>query len=182
MAYLQSLLQSLSLRLARATKPLQDITLLALRLVLAYGFFGPALQKWRGLDNVISWFGSSLHLPFPVVNAHLAAGTEALGVMLLTMGLATRLIALPLMFTMVVAVATVHWEHGFQASKNGFEIPLYYFLMLLVLVTFGAGRLSVDWLLRQRRTLIAAGVVVAICLFFVTLTDLPSAIFSEIFG
>ena len=34
--------------------------------------------------------------------------------------------------------------NGFAASENGFEIPLYYMIMLFTLLVIGPGRISVD--------------------------------------
>ena len=121
----------------------QDESLLATRLILAYGFFTPAMTKFSNIEGVAQWFGT-LGIPFPLINAYMAAGTEIMGVILLTFGLLTRFIALPLMVIMVVAITTVHWEHGFSAAENGFEIPLYYLLFLFLLATHGAGKWSVD--------------------------------------
>lgn len=135
-----------------AIKVLEHITflpLLLLRLVLAYGFLGPTMMKWKDINSIGEWF-ASINIPMPYVNAYLAAGTEALGVILLTLGLATRLIAIPLIITMLVAIKTVHWVNGFEAGQNGFEIPLYYILMLLTLIVFGSGKLSVDYLIKSK--------------------------------
>ncbi|SDW39123.1 putative oxidoreductase [Hydrobacter penzbergensis] len=125
------------------------VPLLLLRLVLAYGFYGPAKMKWKDINSVIDWFGS-IGIPAPVFNAYLAAGTEMLGVVLLVLGLGTRLIAIPLVITMLVAIKTVHWTNGFEAADNGFEIPLYYTIMLLTLLVYGPGKWSVDYLIRRR--------------------------------
>lgn len=130
----------------------QDIALLFIRLILAYGFYEPAVNKWSDIASVAEWFGS-MGIPLPTLNAYMAASTEMAGVVLLTLGLVTRYIAVPLMVVMVVAIVTVHLGNGFSAGDNGFEIPLYYFLMLFVLVTHGGGRVSVDHLLRRRKTL-----------------------------
>lgn len=126
----------------------QTLTLLGIRLILAYGFYEPAKAKWSDIDAIVAWFGE-LGIPAPALNAYLAAGTEALGVLLLVLGLGTRLIAGPLITTMIVAIVTVHGENGFAASDNGYEIPLYYILFLLTLIGFGSGRLSVDALLAR---------------------------------
>jgi putative oxidoreductase len=124
----------------------QDEALLATRLILAYGFYTPAISKLTNIDSVAQWF-ASLGIPFPVLNAYMAGGTELLGVILLSLGLMTRFIALPLMVVMVVAITTVHLEHGFAAADNGFEIPLYYLIFLFILATHGSGKWSVDrWL------------------------------------
>ncbi len=133
-----------------ALEKLQSVSLLFLRLILAYGFYGPAVRKWGDIDAVAAWFGS-MGYPLPTLQAYLAASTEALGVLLLTLGLATRLISIPLIVVMIVAIVTVHLPHGFSSGDNGFEIPLYYMLMLFVLLTHGAGRFSLDNLLRGRQ-------------------------------
>ena len=124
----------------------QSVSLLFARLVVAYGFYEPAMQKWSDISSVAGWFGS-IGIPFPTLNAYLAASTELLGVLLLTLGLFTRLISLPLIVIMVVAIATVHLAHGFSAGENGFEIPLYYMLFLAIFASFGAGKFSLDHLL-----------------------------------
>ena len=121
----------------------QSISLLLLRLILAYGFYEPAMNKWNDISSVASWF-ESMGIPAPTLNAYMAAGTETLGVVLLTLGLFTRLISFPLMIIMIVAITTVHLSNGFSAGDNGFEIPLYFMLMLFVLFSHGAGKYSLD--------------------------------------
>ena len=124
----------------------QSLSLLFARLAVAYGFYDPAMRKWSDIDSIATWFGS-MGIPFPTLNAYMAASTELLGVVLLTLGLFTRLISIPLMVIMVVAITTVHLSHGFSAGDNGFEIPLYYMLFLALFASFGAGKLSLDHLL-----------------------------------
>ena len=136
-------------RVEPAVEKLQSLALLAVRLVLAYGFLGPAKMKWSDIGSVAEWFGS-MGLPLPTLQAYLAATAEGSGVVLLTLGLFTRLISIPLMVVMTVAIVLVHLPNGFQSGNNGFEIPLYYFIMLFVLLTHGGGRFSLDWLLFKR--------------------------------
>lgn len=123
--------------------------LFAIRLVLAYGFWGPATMKLKDIGSIAEWFGS-LGIPAPYLNAYLAAGTEIAGVFLLIFGLGTRLISLPLIITMLVAIRTVHWGNGFEAGNNGFEIPLYYIIMLFVLIFSGPGKWSLDQLISKK--------------------------------
>lgn len=141
------------LKLTRLLTPffekLQDLSLLFLRLVLAYGFYGPAMHKWDDISAVAEWFGS-MGIPLPVLNAYMAASTELAGVVLLTLGLFTRLISIPLIVVMVVAITTVHLGNGFSSGDNGFEIPLYYMLMLFALVAYGSGKFSVDRFLERK--------------------------------
>jgi len=124
----------------------QSLSLLLARLAVAYGFYEPAMSKWKDIDGIASWFGT-MGIPFPTLNAYMAASTEALGIVLLTLGLFTRLISIPLMVVMVVA----HLAHGFSAGDNGFEIPLYYMLFLLIFASHGAGKFSVDYFLFEKK-------------------------------
>ncbi len=130
-------------RSVRTLEKLKDIPLLLTRLVLAFGFYTTARVKWADIGSVTAWFRET-GIPAPAFNAYLTASTEALGVVLLISGLGTRIIAVPLMIMMLVAIGTVHLHNGFEAGDNGFEIPLYYLVMLLVLFINGAGRFSLD--------------------------------------
>ncbi len=124
----------------------QSVSLLLARLVVAYGFYEPAMMKWADIDAIAQWFGS-IGIPLPTLNAYMAATTEITGVVLLTLGLFTRIISIPLIIVMIVAIVTVHLPNGFSAGNNGFEIPVYYMLFLTLFASFGAGKLSLDHLL-----------------------------------
>ena len=124
----------------------QSFSLLFARFALAYGFYEPALTKWNNFDTTIEWF-SSLGIPFASLATLLTASIEIMGVILLVLGLFTRLITMPLMIVMLVATITVHFSNGFAVANNGFEIPLYYFLFLFLLVSHGAGKFSLDYLI-----------------------------------
>ena len=129
-------------------KKLKDIPPLLFRLVLAYGFYGPATMKLQNFNGIVEWF-TSMGIPLPKLNAFLATGTETVGFVLLFFGLATRIISIPLMVVMVVAIATVHMGNGFEAGNNGFEIPFYYILMLFSLLITGPGKISLDALIAK---------------------------------
>ena len=129
---------------------LKDLPLFFIRLALAYGFYMPAIMKWGNINGIAEWFGS-MDFPLPTLNAYLAASAEMAAVILLPLGLATRFISIPLMVVMVVAILTVHLGNGFNAGDNGFEIPLYYLLMLLLLLFAGPGRISLDYLIKRNQ-------------------------------
>jgi putative oxidoreductase len=102
-------------------KHLDGLAPLALRLYLVPVFWMAGSQKIAGMESTIEWFGNpdwGLGLPFPSLLAHLAAYTEAVGAVLLLVGLATRWISIPLMFTMLVAIFTVHWPHGWASIAD----------------------------------------------------------------
>jgi putative oxidoreductase len=127
---------------------LKDIPSLLFRLVLAYGFYGTAMMKLKNFNGIVEWF-SGMGMPLPKLNAFLATGTETAGFVLIFLGLATRLISIPLMVVMIVAIITVHLGNGFEAGNNGFEIPIYYLFMLFSLLITGPGKISLDALITK---------------------------------
>ena len=137
-------MKNLYIEYSRFVSYLKSLSLLLARLVVAYGFWEPAMMKWSNMKSVIEWFGS-IGIPFPTINAYLAATTEITGVFLLTLGLFVRIISIPLIFVMIVAIVTVHLPNGFSSGNNGFEIPLYYMLFLLIFLSHGAGKFSIDY-------------------------------------
>ena len=70
-----------------------------------------------------------------------------MGIVLLILGLFTRYISVLLSFVMIGAILFVHAPNGFAVANNGFEIPLYYLLFLMLFASFGAGKYSLDRLL-----------------------------------
>ena len=104
-----------------------------LRIYLVPVFFFAGSNKWdpfaeggtlnpaEGLKDIATWFGNpdwGLGLPAPMLMAIMAWAAEYLGAIALALGLAVRWICIPLMFTMVVAVTTVHLDNGWQAVHD----------------------------------------------------------------
>lgn len=112
-------------------KYLDGIPALMIRLYLAPIFIIAGYSKLQlgnpdvsGLEslladpNIVNWFGNAdwgLGLPFPSLLANLAAWTEFLGGWMLAFGVLTRLISIPLMFTMIIAATSVHANNGWFA-------------------------------------------------------------------
>ncbi len=124
----------------------RNLILLAVRIVVAYGFAVPAMVKINDLSGTAKWF-ESIHIPFPHLAAYLVSTIESIGLVLLVLGLLTRFVSLLLACVMAGAIFFVHWQHGFSVANNGFEIPLYYLIFLLILATHGGGKYSLDHLL-----------------------------------
>ena len=104
-----------------ATRRLDFLAPLLLRLYLVPIFWMAGMNKLADMDATIAWFGNpdwGLGLPFPALLAWLAALTEAGGALLLLAGLAVRWISIPLMVTMLVAIVSVHWPFGWQAIAD----------------------------------------------------------------
>jgi putative oxidoreductase len=90
---------------------------------------------------------AKLGFPAPTFFAWCAALTEFLGALLLAVGLLTRPVALILAFNMAVAAFGTHLHDPF-AKK---EAALMYLLPFLLFGFIGAGRFSVDHLIRGKR-------------------------------
>jgi len=127
----------------------QSLALLSARVLLAYGFYEPALTKWANFETTVIWF-TELGVPFASFFTFLTASFEIVGVVLLVLGLFIRYISIPLIVILIVAIFTVHIEHGFSVANNGFEIPLYYLIFIGFLVSRGAGKFSLDFLFQKK--------------------------------
>lgn len=92
---------------------------LLVRCYLAPVLLQAGWQKYAYFADTVAWFGADgLNLPWPWLMALLATTTELVGGVLILIGLATRLAALPLAITMLVAIVTVHAEHGWLAIAD----------------------------------------------------------------
>ena len=130
-------------------RKLEWLPLLIFRLTLAHGFYLPAYYKLNNPENFIATF-ERMNIPAPALSFYLCLITEVLAVILLPIGFGVRFIAVPLMITMLVAIFAGHWDNGFLASKNGFQVPLYFFFMIFLLFVYGGGKASLDYWIGKR--------------------------------
>jgi putative oxidoreductase len=120
------------------------------RITVGVVFMGTGWGKLHALASVTDFF-TSLHIPAPWFQARLVAGTEFFGGLLVLLGLATRLVSIPLAITMIVAIATAKRDDlsGLQALL-GFE-EWSYLVLFAWLALAGAGPLSLDALVKRVR-------------------------------
>jgi putative oxidoreductase len=191
-------------KLVTKLQQLDFIPLLLLRLYLSPVMMQAGWTKLQNFDSTLSWFANpdwGLGLPAPALMVSLVILLELGGGLALLFGLFTRLTALGLSMTMLVAMLTVHAKNGWLAIadasswladgtifsneavmavpeklakaneilqqqpdynwlvssgklvvlNNGIEFAATYFVMLLVLVVYGAGRwLSLDYWLGRK--------------------------------
>jgi putative oxidoreductase len=135
-----------------------DCALVAVRLVLAWIFI------YHGSRRLFGWFdGPGLHASgqYFANTAHLHPGEffafmggliEFGGGILIALGLLTRLAGAGIFVDMMMAIITVTWANGINATtgKSGYELNLALGLLGLVVAVFGAGRFSIDALLARR--------------------------------
>lgn len=131
---------------------LQSPFLLVVRLFWGYLFLQTGLKKIADIAGTTNYI-SSLGIPFPELNAHLLAWTETIGGACLILGFASRLISLPLIFSMIMAFAIAHVEpiKAFLNSPSGIlkASPFTYLLAALIVLIFGPGKFSIDYLLEM---------------------------------
>lgn len=99
----------------------QQLAALGIRLYLAPVFWMAGMSKLNAFSDTVAWFGNpdwGLGLPLPGLMAGLATAAELGGAVLLVAGLFTRLICIPLIVTMLVAIFSVHWPNGWQAIAD----------------------------------------------------------------
>ncbi len=105
------------------TRGLDFLAPLALRIYLAPIFIMAGSNKLAHAEHLGPYF-ASLGIPAPEIMVYVAALTELLGGIALLAGLAVRWFALPLMFTMVVAATTAHWDNGWHAlPETELQVP-----------------------------------------------------------
>jgi putative oxidoreductase len=95
---------------------------LLLRIYLAPIFWMAGTQKAAHFTDTVEWFGNAewgLGLPLPWLMAFLATAAELVGAVSLVLGLALRWMCIPMMFTMLIATFTVHWQNGWLAIAEG---------------------------------------------------------------
>ena len=80
----------------------------------------------------------------------LVAATELMGGALLLIGLLTRLATIPLIITMIVALLTALREKVTGLSELFSLSEALYIVLLVWLALEGAGRISIDELIRRR--------------------------------
>jgi putative oxidoreductase len=133
---------------------MQSIFLLAFRLCWGWQFFVSGRGKFAHHIDTADFF-TSLHLPFPDATAWFVSGVEAIGGLLLILGLASRLVGLTLTFNMLVAYVSVEEERNtlFNVFKDPDAFlssdPFFFLLTAIIVFCFGPGLISADALLKK---------------------------------
>jgi putative oxidoreductase len=123
-----------------------------LRLIVGTTFIAHGATKLfgSGVAGTAGFLGT-IGVPMANLMAPVLIATELGGGILLVLGLLTRWVSLPLAFTMVVAIATVHLQHGFFLPR-GYEFALLLGVGSLTLALQGAGAFALDNLIARNRT------------------------------
>lgn len=123
-----------------------DFSLLTLRIL------GGGFMLSHGIGKFFKLFGDEpIKFADPIgvgetTSLALTVFAEVFCAIFLIVGFATRLSAIPLFITMLVATFIVHANDGFGKQ----ELPLLYAAIYLVIALLGAGKYSVDKLFYKR--------------------------------
>jgi putative oxidoreductase len=133
-----------------AERWLSPVLFLAIRLWMAEIFFRSGLLKIRNLSGAVYLFSEVHPVPLlaPWLAAYLVTAIELVCPVLLALGFAARLAALPMLAMALVIQFVV------GAADPAFHLTEHYYWMLLLalIVVRGPDRLSVDHLLQRRLT------------------------------
>jgi putative oxidoreductase len=140
-----TLLHRAQARALAVTRSLDGVAPLLARVTLGVTFAGTGWGKLQHLEKVTMYF-TQLGLPAPHFQAALVGAVELVGGVLLLVGFASRLASLPLLVTMVVAIATAKRADISGVSDLLGMIEWTYLVLLAWLALGGPGRFSVDGL------------------------------------
>lgn len=121
---------------------------LVIRVVFGYFWLETGIGKVQNLDGFTQRF-IGWGIPHPAFNAALSAWTELLGGLLLMLGLFTRLISIPMIINMIVALALVVSTRlmGLDDYVEADEV-LYITIFFWFLIA-GPGKISLDTLIAR---------------------------------
>ena len=141
---------------SKAANSLQSPLLLTIRLYWGWQFLESGIDHLRNMSSFVE-FMSSHGVPAPWLNAHFVDTLEAGGGILLALGLASRLIAVPLTINMIVAYVVGDWDNLKAIFTDHAEdfykaLPFSFLFVSVIILVFGPGRFSLDHLIHRHRT------------------------------
>ena len=143
------MIKSLSLLVAaeslgrRVTAAFQWLPPMLARIGVGTVFVQSGWGKLHNLEQVTGFF-TELGLPAPGFHAVFVSSTELVCGALVLVGLFTRLAAIPLMITMLVAIRTALWDQVDSLSALFGLTETTYAVVFLWLATNGPGPISLD--------------------------------------
>jgi putative oxidoreductase len=121
---------------------------LLVRLFVGYFFFETGWAKTHDLEGFTHRF-AQWGIPHPAFNAALSAYAELIGGALTVIGFGTRIVSIPMIVNMAVAIAAVNLKH--VTGLNDFvelDEPLYALCYFWLMID-GPGRASLDYLIAR---------------------------------
>jgi len=134
----------------------QWVAQLLVRLFVGYFFMETGWGKLHNLDGFAQRF-ADWGIPYPYFNAALSAYTEFIGGLLTILGLGTRLVSIPMIINMLVAILKVNLKQVSGLDDfSELDEPLYALVYLWLLLS-GPGWVSVDYIVGHALGLTGSG-------------------------
>jgi len=119
-----------------------DLALLLLRVVLGIVMLVHGVPKLLHFGAVAQGF-TGMGVPAPTLAAAFAAVAEAVGGLLMLLGIAVDIAGVLFAIDMLGAITFVHAAKGFSVGNGGWEFPLVLLTMALTVALAGPGRPAV---------------------------------------
>lgn len=133
---------------------LQSLFLLYMRLTWGHQFIITGVNKLKDIEGTVTFF-IKLGIPAPYFHAYEVGIVESVCGILILVGFASRLAAIPLIIVMFTALSTAHLDAladlKFLADPHilVLERPYPYLITSLLVLIFGPGRIAIDaWIKR----------------------------------
>lgn len=121
------------------------------RTTIGFVFIQSGWGKLHNLDRVASFF-AELGIPAPGLQAPFVATVEFVGGLAVLLGFFTRIVSIPLICTMIVAIITAkRADLGGISDLFGF-IEYLYIVILAWLAVEGPGKISIDHFWCRRKS------------------------------
>lgn len=119
---------------------------LVARVTVGWVFVSTGWGKLHNLQKIIDYF-TDLGIPYPQYQAPFASANEFFCGLLVLLGLATRVAAIPLIFVMLVAIRTAQWENIDSVAALLGLVEWLYIAIFAWLAIAGPGPVSLDALI-----------------------------------
>ena len=129
----------------------KDWTVEFLRMYLGLVLILKGVYFIRDMDQLLNLIGLSASVWVGGMFAHYIVLAHLLGGLFVIMGLITRFAVAAQVPILTGAVAVAYSREGVMTQTSNFEFTFGVFLLLVVFLFYGGGRLSVDYLLENAK-------------------------------
>jgi putative oxidoreductase len=119
---------------------------LVARVTVGWVFATTGWGKLHNLQKIVDFF-TELGIPYPQIQAPFASANELVCGVLILLGLATRVAAIPLIIVMLVAIRTAQWENIDSLAALLGTVEWAYIAIFAWLAIAGPGPISLDHLI-----------------------------------
>lgn len=124
-----------------------------LRIILGLIIFLKGLFFIMNRDALLTMITNSTFDLYAVLLVHLVASAHLMGGILIVIGLITRIAILFQLPILAGAILFVNSKTGFYSMDSELALSVLVFVLLLVFLVFGSGKLSVDeWMKKNSKT------------------------------